>query len=93
MIITRLKRVATPDITREISDATLINWRDSGSTGLAVGPLRRWHRQGRVLPLGRTIGGHRSYKRDTVRAALGAEPAATGKTVCYARVSPHDQAV
>ena len=61
--------------------------------GIAVGTLRRWHRQGRMLPLGGTIGGHRRYQRDTVRAALGAEPAATGKIVCHARVSSHDQAV
>ena len=60
--------------------------------GVAVGTLRRWHRQSLLMPLGRTIGGHRRYQRDIVRATLGAEPAVTGKTVCYARVSSHDQA-
>ncbi|HKR40420.1 MAG TPA: MerR family DNA-binding transcriptional regulator [Paraburkholderia sp.] len=63
----------------------------AAALGVAVGTLRRWHRQGRMLPFGRTIGGHRRYQRDTVRAALGAEPAATGKTVCYTRVSSHDR--
>jgi putative resolvase len=60
--------------------------------GVAVGTLRRWHRQGLLMPVGRTVGGHRRYQRDTVRATLGAEPAAAGKTVCYARASSHDQA-
>ena len=60
--------------------------------GVAVGTLRRWHRQGLLMPFGRTVGGHQRYQRNTVRATLGAEPAFTGKTVCYARVSSHDQA-
>lgn len=60
--------------------------------GVAVGTLRRWHRQGLRVPAGRTVGGHRRYQRDAVRATLGAEPAAAGKTVCYARVASHDQA-
>ena len=60
--------------------------------GVAVGTLRRWHRQGLLLPSCRTMGGHRRYQHDTVRAASGAAPAAAGKTVCYARVSSHDQA-
>ncbi|AMV48253.1 IS607 family transposase [Paraburkholderia caribensis] len=59
---------------------------------VAVGTLRRWHRQGLLLPSCRTIGGHRRYRHDTVQAAAGAAPAAAGKTVCYARVSSHDQA-
>jgi putative resolvase len=60
--------------------------------GVAVGTLRRWHRQGLLMPFGRTVGGYRRYRRDTVRATLGAEPAAAGKTVCYVCVSSHDQA-
>jgi predicted site-specific integrase-resolvase len=35
------------------------------------------------------MGGHRRYQHDTVQAAGGAAP---GGTVCYARVSSHDQA-
>jgi predicted site-specific integrase-resolvase len=60
--------------------------------GVAVGTLRRWHRQGLLLPSCRTKGGHRRYQHDTVQAAGGAAPAVAGKTVCYARVSSHDQA-
>ncbi len=53
--------------------------------GVVVGTLRRWHRQGLLLPSCRTMGGHRRYQHDTVQAAAG-------KTLCYARVSSHDQA-
>lgn len=31
------------------------------------------------------------YQRDMVRARLGAESAVTGKTVCNARISSHNQ--
>ncbi|SFU26339.1 MerR HTH family regulatory protein [Paraburkholderia aspalathi] len=55
--------------------------------GLAVGTLRHRHRQGLLMPLGRIACGHRRFQRDTLRA----EPAVAGKTVCYPRVSSHDQ--
>lgn len=60
--------------------------------GVAVGTLRRWHRQGLLSPSCRTMGGHRRYQHDTVQAAGDAAPAVAGKTVCYTRVSSHDQA-
>ena len=60
--------------------------------GVAVGTLRRWHRQGRLAPAGRTVGDHRRYLRDTLRLGLDESATAVGKTVCYARVSSHDQA-
>ena len=60
--------------------------------GGAVGILRRWHRQGLLMPSCRTIGGHRRYHHDTVQTVASATPAATGKTICNARVSSHDQA-
>ena len=41
--------------------------------GVAVATLRRWHRQGRLAPVDRTIGGHRRYERESVRAILGSE--------------------
>ena len=88
----RLKTGSAPGILVEISDATFINWRDCGRTGLAVGTLRRWHRQGLLMPFGRTVGGHRRYQRDTVRAILDAEPAIAGKTGCCACVFLRDQA-
>jgi len=60
--------------------------------GVAVSTLRRWHRRGLLTPSCRTIGGHRRYQRDTVQTLAGTEAAATGKTICHARVSSHDQA-
>ncbi|NIE63126.1 IS607 family transposase [Burkholderia sp. Ax-1719] len=60
--------------------------------GVAVGTLRRWHRQGRLAPAGRTPGGHRRYERESILSSIGHTLESTGKTVCYARVSSHDQA-
>ena len=60
--------------------------------GVAVGTLRRWHRQGRLAPAGRTVGGHRRYLHDALRSSLGAPATPDGKAICYARVSSHDQA-
>ena len=63
----------------------------AAALGVAVATLRRWHRQGRLLPALRTLGGHRRYASDAVRVASGAQIPAAGKTICYARVSSHDQ--
>ncbi|EKS70222.1 MULTISPECIES: IS607 family transposase [unclassified Caballeronia] len=60
--------------------------------GVAVGTLRRWHRRGQLAPAGRTPGGHRRYERGSILSSIGHTPESTGKTVCYARVSSHDQA-
>ncbi|WP_425273131.1 IS607 family transposase [Paraburkholderia steynii] len=66
--------------------------RFAAELGIAVGTLRRWHRQGLLMSACRTIGGHRCDQRDAVRTGTGAEPASTGKTICYVRVCSHDQA-
>ena len=63
----------------------------AAALGVAVTTLRRWHHQGRLLPGGRTMGGHRRYASDTIRGLSGAGSAPDGTTVCYARVSSHDQ--
>jgi putative resolvase len=57
--------------------------------GVAVGTLRRWHRQGRLAPAGRTPGGHRRYEHESILSSIEHAPQSTGKTVCYARVSSH----
>jgi predicted site-specific integrase-resolvase len=59
---------------------------------VAVGTLLHWHRQGRLASFSRTVGGHRRYLHDALRISLGIAPEPDGKTVCYARVSSHDQA-
>ncbi len=63
----------------------------AAALGVAVATLRRWHRQGRLLPAIRTLGDHRRYASDAVRTVADAKTAAAGKTICYARVSSHDQ--
>ncbi len=63
----------------------------AAALGVAVATLRRWHRQGRLLPALRTLCGHRRYASEAVQIASGAPIPAAGKTICYARVSSHDQ--
>ena len=63
----------------------------AAALGVAVATLRRWHRQGRLLPALRTLGGHRRYVSEAMRGASGTPRPADGKTICYARVSSHDQ--
>jgi putative resolvase len=58
--------------------------------GVSVPTLRRWHREGKLEPACRTVGGHRRYDRDRVVQAFGLHKA-EGLTVAYARVSSHDQ--
>ena len=62
--------------------------------GVSVVTLRRWHRTGKLLPAGRTPGGHRRYDPLQARASLGLSSPASmtaRKAVAYARVSSHDQ--
>ena len=63
----------------------------AAALGVAVATLRRWHRQGRLLPALRTLGGHRRYASEAIRTASGAPTPAAGKTICYARASSQDQ--
>ena len=63
----------------------------AAALGVAVATLRRWHRQGRLLPALRTLGGHRHYASEALRSASGAQRPAAGKIIRYARVSSHDQ--
>ncbi len=65
----------------------------AAALGVAVATLRRWHRQVRLLPALRTLGGHRRYASEAVRVASGAQRPAAGKTICCARVSSHDEVV
>src|SRR5689334_20257906 len=36
---------------------------------VAVGTLRRWYRQGLMLPFGRTVGEHRRFQREALQTA------------------------
>ena len=65
----------------------------AGVLGVAVSTLRRWEFEGKLLPSHRTPSGHRRYAYAALRALL--DPASVELlnrvTVCYARVSSHDQ--
>ena len=59
--------------------------------GVSAQTLRRWEREGRLLPDERTAGGRRRH--DLARLKPGmfrAQAGAARKTVAYARVSSHD---
>jgi putative resolvase len=53
--------------------------------------MRRWDKQGELSPIIRTYGNHRRYKLTDILSVSGATVVEDGFTVCYARVSSHDQ--
>lgn len=60
--------------------------------GVAAQTLRRWEREGKLLPDERTIGGRRRYDLARLRPSpLHAEKPQERKTIAYTRVSSHDQ--
>lgn len=61
--------------------------------GVAVITLRRWHQLGKLVPCCRTPGGHRRYDLASVRRTFGLDAHVNREklTLCYARVSSHDQ--
>lgn len=58
--------------------------------GVAVSTLRRWEREARLAPCFRTAGGHRRYALHAIQSLISPFPIIC-KTLCYARVSSHDQ--
>lgn len=71
----------------------LVPIREAAETlGVSARALRRWEREGRLIPDERTAGGRRRY--DLARLKLEmfrSEAEAARKTVAYARVSGHDR--
>lgn len=59
--------------------------------GVSESMLRRWEREGRLLPDERTEGGQRRYKLSAIRPQLTHHSTTERKTIAYARVSSHDQ--
>lgn len=60
--------------------------------GVAVSTLRRWEKESRFFSDFRTPGGHRRYSLDKLLAFVGQSAADEQRhTICYARVSSHDQ--
>ena len=59
--------------------------------GVTAQTLRRWEREGKLIPDERTPGGRRRYDLIRLRPDHFHAPEATGRTIAYARVSSHDQ--
>ena len=59
--------------------------------GVSPQTLRRWDREGRLLPDERTPGGRRRYDLARLRPEQFRAPETPRRTIAYARVSSHDQ--
>ncbi len=59
--------------------------------GVSPQTLRRWEREGRLLPDERTPGGRRRYDLARLRPEQFHTPESDRRTIAYARVSSHDQ--
>ena len=60
--------------------------------GVCIETIRRWEFLGKLVPSLRTIGGHRRYELSYIQSVIKQEPIESTKyTVCYSRVSTHDQ--
>ncbi|MCE5394388.1 MAG: IS607 family transposase [Acidithiobacillus sp.] len=59
--------------------------------GVAVQTLRRWEREGRLVPAERTPGGRRRYDLAKLRPEQFHFQKPERRTIAYARVSSHDQ--
>ena len=59
--------------------------------GVAPQTLRRWEREGKLIPDERTPGGRRRYDLARLRPNQFHAPEAALRTIAYARVSSHDQ--
>lgn len=62
----------------------------SAELGVSQGTLRRWEREGKIQPE-RTQGGTRRYSMAILRPYLIKQGKISKQTICYARVSSHDQ--
>jgi predicted site-specific integrase-resolvase len=59
--------------------------------GVSAQTLRRWEREGKLIPDERTPGGRRRYDLARLRPEQFHAPEAARRTIAYARVSSHDQ--
>lgn len=69
----------------------LLSIKEAGDIlGVSNGTLRRWETEKRLIPE-RTAGGQRRYSLSLLRPHLARKNQLERKTLCYARVSSHDQ--
>ncbi|WP_297393905.1 MerR family DNA-binding transcriptional regulator, partial [Acidiferrobacter sp.] len=59
--------------------------------GVAAQTLRRWEREGKLIPDERTPGGRRRYDLARLRPEQFHAPESALRTIAYARVSSHDR--
>ena len=59
--------------------------------GVAAQTLRRWEREGKLIPDERTPGGRRRYDLARLRPEQFHAPESAPRTIAYARVSSHDR--
>ena len=58
--------------------------------GVATSTLRRWEKEGKLIPDERTKGGQRRYKLSTLLPEMKHKTNYNRKTIAYARVSSHE---
>ena len=59
--------------------------------GVSAGTLRRWEREGKLMPDERTEGSQRRYLLSSIKPQMKHGSTRNRKTLAYARVSSHDQ--
>lgn len=59
--------------------------------GVSTGTLRRWEREGKLMPDERTAGNQRRYLLSSIKPQMKHGAIASRRTIAYARVSSHDQ--
>lgn len=59
--------------------------------GVSTSTMRRWEKEGRLLPDERTEGNQRRYLLSSIKPQMKHGSVANRKTIAYARVSSHDQ--
>ncbi len=75
-----------------MKNETLLNIGDAAKLlGVAESTMRRWEKEGKLIPDERTAGNQRRYKLSSLRPGMGSGIDYDRKTIAYARVSSHDQ--
>jgi len=63
----------------------------ANALGVSVQTLRRWEKEGKVLPVQRTAGGQRRFNLHSLQTPQPVLKTHESPTLAYARVSSHDQ--
>ena len=59
--------------------------------GVSISTLRRWEKEGKLVPEPHVVGNHRRYDLSKLKPELFHGLGVVKKTIAYARVSSHDQ--